>query len=414
MPTPLQVSLINFKKGAFIMIEGKQDIDSFYLIKEGSVRISKEFKIDEDSDVTLSVGDFFGLISCMSGHPREESAQSITGTTLIEVKKDQFGALIQNNAQVAMKIIRSFSARLRYLDKKMTEVTGVVPIEDDPNQLYSIGNYYNSIKQYNQALYAFLRYVQYCPNGEHVTDAKNKVQTLSPLAKDAMNPNNQSGLQKTFKDNTVIFCEHEIGNELYIIQQGQVKITKVLDNNEKLIAVLKPGDIFGEMAILDDKPRSATAIAFGDVNAMAINNENFQAMVTGQPQLATKLITLLSERLWTGFRQLANNLIKNPVAKLFDTLLLQVEKENIKITKAPYTFDFGPKELANMAGLNPNDGKTAVSEVLKNKKFKLIEGGKKIQCLDLEELQKEAKIAKNMELRESARAKKTSDQPKSK
>ncbi|MDH5681314.1 MAG: cyclic nucleotide-binding domain-containing protein [Spirochaetota bacterium] len=406
MALPLQVSISSFKKGAFIMIEGKQESGSFFIVKNGSVRISKEFKVDEDSDMTLTNGDFFGLISCMSGHPREESAQAITETDLIEVADDQFGALIQNNAPIAMKIIRSFSKRLRYLDHKMTEVTGAEVVEDDPAQLYEIGNYYNGIKQYNQALYAFIRYVQYVPDGENTNNAKNKIQSLSPLAKDAMNPNNQQGLQKTFKDSTVIFCEHEKGNELYILQQGQVKITKVLDNNEKLIAVLKPGDIFGEMAILDDKPRSATAIAYGDINVMAVNNENFQAMVTSQPQLATKLITLLSERLWTGFRQLANNLLKNPVGKLFDTLLLQVEKERIKIGKVPFTFEFGPKELVGMAGLPQDQGKIAFSEILKNKKFQLVENGKKIRCTDLEELQKEVNIAKNMEMREAARAKK--------
>lgn len=406
MPEALKVSILQFKQSTYIMIEGKKELDTFYIIKEGTVRISKEFKLETEQDETLGPGDFFGIISSMSGHPREESAQAMTGVVLIQVKSSEFGNLIQNNAAVAMKIIQSFSKKLRYLDKKMSEVTGVEPIEDDPQELYKIANYYNGIKQYNQALYAYVRFVQYCEGHEMVNDAKNRIQTLTPLAKDAMNPNNQEGLIKTFKDNTVIFCEHEIGSELYILQQGQVKITKIIDNNEKTIAILKPGDIFGEMAIIDNKPRSATAIAYGNVNSMAINNENFQAMVASQPQLATKLIKLLSDRLWTGYRQLANNLMKDPVGRLFDALLLQVEKEQVPIQKAPYTFEFGPKELAGMVGLNPNEGKMAVSELLKNKKFKLVENGKKIQCLDLEELAKEVTIYKNKEMRDAARQKK--------
>jgi len=405
MPKILKVSINSFNAGAFVMIEGKEDSDSFFIIKEGGIRLSKEFTLLEDEVTSLETGDFFGVISCMSGHHREETAKALSDVMLIEVKKDQFGALIQSNAPIAMKIIRSFSRRLRFLDQKMTEVTGAKHIEDDPNQLYVIGSYYNSIKHYNQALYAFIRYVQYVPNGDNVSDAKQKIQTLSPLAKDAMNPNNQTGLTKNFKDNTVIFCEHELGDELFIIQQGKVKITKVLESNEKLIAVLQPGDIFGEMAILDNKPRSATALAFGDVNVMAVNSQNFQAMVSTQPQLATKLITLLSDRLWTGYRQLANNLIKDPLGRLFDTLLLQVEKKGVKIGKFPYTFEFGPKELTTMVSLPGNKGKTAVTELLKNKKFKLVDDGKKIQCLDLEELQKEVKIYKNQEMREANRLK---------
>ncbi len=405
MPESLKVSIISFKANAFVMIEGKQDIDSFFIIQEGKILLTREITFNDDSETLLSPGEFFGLISCMSGHPREESAQSKTDVVLVSVNRDQFGALIQNNTNIAMKIIRSFSKRLRILDKKMVEVTGKEHAEDDPSQLYAIGNYYNSIKHYNQALYAYIRFVQYKPDDTNIDDAKNKISTLSSLAKDAMNPDNQKGFTKTFKDNTVVFCEHEIGNELYIIQQGQVKITKVLDNSEKLIAVLKAGDIFGEMAILENKPRSATAIAYGDVVVMAVNNENFQQMVVSQPQLATRLITILSERLWAGSRQLENNLLKNPLAKLFDTLLLQIEKEKIKIEKAPYTFEFGAKELINMVGLSQNDGKKAMAELLKNKKFKLIDNNKKIHCTDLGELKKEAKIAKSIEKRESARLK---------
>ena len=49
----------------------------------------------------------------------------------------------------------------------------------------------------------------------------------------------------------MIFSEHEPGEDLYIIQQGKVKITKIINNQEVLLAVLQPGDIFGEMALLE-------------------------------------------------------------------------------------------------------------------------------------------------------------------
>ena len=52
------------------------------------------------------------------------------------------------------------------------------------------------------------------------------------------------------------------GYLFYIIQKGQVKITKVVNDNEVMLAVLNPGDIFGEMAILENKPGSASAVAF--------------------------------------------------------------------------------------------------------------------------------------------------------
>lgn len=399
---PLRLSLHQFKKGAFIIVEGKPNPSSFFFIKDGKVRLSKEFQIEEVRDNQLGRGDFFGVISCMSKHPREESAQSIMDTQLIEVHRDQFGALIRKNAEVAMKIIRSFSRRLRQLDQQMTSVTGEESKEEDPTQILSIAEFYHSTKQYNQALYAYVRYVQYFPDHPKTPEIKSKIQTLSHLGQNALNPNNQEGLSKSFKNNTVIFCEHELGNELYILQSGQVKITKVLDNSEKTIAILKGGDIFGEMAILENKPRSASATAFGDVEVMAVNNSNFQSMVSSQPQLATRLITLLSERLWTGFRQLETNMIKDHAGKMLDALLLEVEKENIQNYKTDHTFPFGPRELAGMVGINIEKGKQAFNKILETKYFNLTADGQHIKCLDLTELQKEVQLIKKKEMREAS------------
>ncbi|HPA72406.1 MAG TPA: cyclic nucleotide-binding domain-containing protein, partial [Spirochaetota bacterium] len=64
-----------------------------------------------------------------------------------------------------------------------------------------------------------------------------------------------------YAPNQLIFCEFEPGNEFYFIQSGRVKIVKIVNNTEKTLDVLKPGDVFGEMAILENSPRSATAIA---------------------------------------------------------------------------------------------------------------------------------------------------------
>ena len=399
----LRISINQFKKGAFIIVEGKPSPKSFFFVKDGKVRLSKEFQIEELRENQLSRGDFFGVISCMSKHPREESAQALQDTQVIEVHRDQFGALIRNNAEVAMKIIRSFSRRLRQLDQQMTRVTGKEPqAEEDPSQILSIAEFYHSTKQYNQALYAYVRYVQYFPDHPKTPEIKNKIQSLSHLAEHALNPNNEEGSGKSFKNNTVIFCEHELGDELYILQQGQVKITKVLDHSEKTIAILKAGDIFGEMAILENKPRSASATAFGDVEVMAVNTSNFQSIVISQPQLATRLITLLSERLWTGFRQLETNMIKDHPGKMLDTLLLEVEKENIQNYKTSHIFPFGPKELTGMVGISQEEGKRAFTQILGMKHFDLADEGKHIHCLDLTELQKEVQRIKKKEIREAA------------
>nr|HPO50886.1 Crp/Fnr family transcriptional regulator [Spirochaetota bacterium] len=116
----LQLNVVNFTKNAYITIEGKFSNNCFYIIRTGNVLISREAQKETE---TLKPGDFFGVISAMSTHNHIETSQALTDVSLIMVQKDQFPLLIQKNNPVAMKIILSFSRKLRELDTSITEMT---------------------------------------------------------------------------------------------------------------------------------------------------------------------------------------------------------------------------------------------------------------------------------------------------
>ncbi|HKK64871.1 MAG TPA: cyclic nucleotide-binding domain-containing protein, partial [Clostridia bacterium] len=194
---------------------------------------------------------------------------------------------------------------------------------------------------------------------------------------------------------TMIFSESQPGKELYIIQQGSVKITKIVNDNEVLLALLKPGDIFGEMALLEDKPRSASAIAHEEAVLLAVNKDNFKRMVASQPQIITRLTQLLSERIWFIYKQLANTQISDSVGRMFDFLLIQLEKQRVPISNESYTFDFGPQELVNMVGLPKGEGNLAVRKMFENSHLKSIDNH--IYVSDIEEVEKQAKYYRKME-----------------
>ncbi len=371
---------------SFIIVEGKKNSNNFYIIRSGKVKQMKENPVlsDESSQV-LGPGDFFGVISCMCGRPRIETAIALENVTLISVEKDQFGILIQKNPVVAMKIIRFFSKQLREFNQAITKLTLKDSASEDPEHLFKIGEYYLKNQLKSHSVYAFQRYLQHSPKGDNVNNAINRLKSMNAPLKVPASPAGQ--MTKVFRDNTMIFCENEPGDEAYVIQSGKVKITKITVDEEVLLAVLTPGDIFGEMSLLENKPRSASAISYGDVKALAINRANFAGMVQAQPQLAIKIIQLLSERIWTAYRQLENLMIKEPLARIYDTLLLQVEKQKINISAHDtHNFDFGTKELLKMVGLPPDKGERYVVELL-NDKFFTLEGGK-IVCKNLEELEK--------------------------
>jgi CRP-like cAMP-binding protein len=80
------------------------------------------------------------------------------------------------------------------------------------------------------------------------------------------------------------------------------------------------------MSLLENKPRSASAMAHENAVLLAVNRSNFERMVTSQPQIIARLTTLLAERIWFLYKQLANIYVENPVGRLYDALVIQLEK----------------------------------------------------------------------------------------
>lgn len=402
MTNQLQLAFVNFKKDSYIIVEGKQNADRFFIIRQGKVRLFKEVEVvEEEGGNIISPGDFFGVVSTMSSHSHIETAQALTDVTLISVQKDQYGQLIQNNTPVAMKIILQFSKRMRYLDEALTRLTLKNTAEADPSHLFKVAEYYAKQSQYNQAYYAYHQYIKYCPTGPNVQTARERMVKIQPYAKAVYLERKADEFNRMYPKDTMIFSEGQPGEELYIIQKGSVKITKIVDNNEVLLAVLKSGDIFGEMALLEAKPRSASAVAYEDCTVLAVNRENFQRMVGTQPQIVTRLTQLLAERIWFIYKQLANTLIGDPLGRMYDALLIQLEKNRVMLGQVPYVFDFGPKELINMVGLPLADGNIVLHKLLENQKIRVTDN--KIALTDVSEVVKQTEYFRKMQKIERAR-----------
>jgi CRP-like cAMP-binding protein len=403
MENPLQLTFVNFKKDSYIIVEGKQNADRFYIIKAGKVRISKQVEVvEEEGGNIYGPGDFFGVVSTMSSHSHIETAQAITDVTLISVQREQYGTLIEKNTPVAMKIIMGFSKRMRFLDEALTRITLKNTAEADPSHLFRVAEYYARQSQYNQAFYSYYQYLKFCPNGQHAVVAKERMLKIKPFSKAVYLDGSTEEFNRFYPKDTMIFSEGMPGSELYIIQKGSVKITKIVDNNEVLLAVLKASDIFGEMALLENKPRSASAIAYEDAYLLAVNKANFERMVQAQPQIVTRLTQLLSERIWFIYKQLANTLISDPLGRMYDALHIQLEKTRVPVRQgASYTFDFGPKELVSMVGLPISEGNVVVQQLLTNKLFRVIEN--KIVVQDMGEIVKQAEYFRKMQKIERSR-----------
>lgn len=128
---------------------------------------------------------------------------------------------------------------------------------------------------------------------------------------------------------TMIFSEYQEGAPMFIIREGSVKITKIVDRKEVILSILKCGDMFGEMALLENRPRSASAIAMEDCTFLAVNTANFNQIVATQPQMIYLLTTMFADRLWAMNRQLMNTQLTDLREKMVDMVSLQVEKQKL-------------------------------------------------------------------------------------
>lgn len=102
---------------------------------------------------------------------------------------------------------------------------------------------------------------------------------------------------KTFKAGTVLFHENDRSRELYIIQSGTIKIYKTNGNREIEIVVLGKGAVFGEMALIDGKPRSASAKAVNDCSVVIIDSETFNQKISGVPSWFMSIIRMASSKI---------------------------------------------------------------------------------------------------------------------
>jgi len=101
----------------------------------------------------------------------------------------------------------------------------------------------------------------------------------------------------TIRNGTVIFQGNDVGNRMYIIQSGSVKISKFMDGHVHTLAELGKGEFFGEMAIVSSTARSATATAVGTVELLEFDRQGFEAMIEKNVKIAMSVIDKLCRRL---------------------------------------------------------------------------------------------------------------------
>jgi CRP/FNR family cyclic AMP-dependent transcriptional regulator len=162
-------------------------------------------------------------------------------------------------------------------------------------------------------------------------------------------------LGKTFPPGTVLFKEGESGREMFVIQSGKVKISKVVRGEEQVLASLGPGEFFGEMAILNNKPRSATATVIEDCKMLVIDPKTYELMLKNNIEIAVRMIKKLAQRLQEADDQIESLLYKDANSRVVHTLTRAADASG-KQTDGGIKVAMSAEDIASRTGMEPNKG----------------------------------------------------------
>ena len=189
-----------------------------------------------------------------------------------------------------------------------------------------------------------------------------------------------SALQKVCKPrkylkNSMIILEEEYGDLVFVVQSGTIKITRVNDEGKEVIlALLGPGEIFGELAILDGEARSANALAQENCQLWAINKEDFLDILKHNFTVSYNLMCELAKRLRKSDQQIEALSLSDAEHRIGVSLLNLAEDMGV-IRKGKVTIQNLPfqQDIANMAGTS-RETVSRVLKILENKSMISKEG----------------------------------------
>ena len=173
---------MTFKANSVIYFAGDVS-DKIYILKSGRVSLnSTDIETGQEIHDYIQTGEFFGVKSALGKYPREENAVVLSDTAVLLFTVPEFEAVVSQNTRIIMKMLKVFSTQLRRMHAKVSSLLAQDDHVDPEAGLFNIGQYYLGRKRYEQAVYAFRRYLTYYPSGRFHAKANEFAQKAEQFA----------------------------------------------------------------------------------------------------------------------------------------------------------------------------------------------------------------------------------------
>ena len=174
-----------------------------------------------------------------------------------------------------------------------------------------------------------------------------KIPLFDGVPKQALDMLEQSAVRRKVRRNAIVISEGDETDSLYIIEQGRVRVVAINeDGREFILANLSPGDFFGELALIDDGPRSASVIAIEPCVFLTISKEDVTQWLSRRPENAMAMLRAMSKRLRGITEDLTSLALQDVYGRVVRLLLRDAREENGDLITGPMT----QQDIADMVG----------------------------------------------------------------
>lgn len=381
--------LVNFSKGSIVYFEDDKD-DKIYILQSGTIILTS---IDPETKITVTnqvkPGEFFGVKSALGRFPREETTTVLQDSQVIALTVPEFEKNFSGNKQIIMKMLRVFSAQLRQIHKRIEQILNSTPESPQAGMLAVAKSFFED-EEFVSCYDVCLKYLKRFPQSPYIEHVKKlfaasqmylekrgmpKYEAPEDGGLGALKQFELSAFErfaKKYAPGQVVISEFEPGDTFYLIQRGSVQLMKYVNGTEKNLDILKPGEFFGEMAILDNSPRSATCMAKTSVKCLEFSKENFESIVTGNAVLALNLLKLFCKRIYDQRRRFKILAIKDLQARIADVFILLDEMNppnNPNERSRKFYVNTG--DIAHWAGLSFEITREEINRLVEKRKIEV-------------------------------------------
>jgi CRP/FNR family cyclic AMP-dependent transcriptional regulator len=198
-------------------------------------------------------------------------------------------------------------------------------------------------------------------------------------------------VERAVSKGDVVFVEGEPGDRMYVILEGKVKLGQTSgDGRESLLAILGPGEMFGELSLFDPGQRTSTATALTDAVVLALSHEQLKPWLAGRPEVATSLLQALARRLRRTNEAMADLVFSDVPGRVAKALMDLGEKfGEITPEGLMVTHDMTQEELAQLVGASRETVNKALADFAQRGWIRL--ESRQVMILDVERLGRRAR-----------------------